>query len=411
MTKCLLGSLFVVILLTATSSKGSAQTPAATSQTSSTQSRVVGEVTAVDKTANQVTIKSDAGESITIVTNQASSVLRLPAGETSAQKATKITIADIGIGDRLFARGNVAEGGKSVAANQVVVTGAAAAVAAPQEPGRPRGEARNRGLNGRITAINTDKKEISVQSRSREGIGTITIQASDGTRFFRYAPDSLDIKNASRSSFAALKVGDQLRALGETNEDGTRFTAEEIISGLMGRTGGQVTAVNPAANEITIKNNQTGQTVTVAVGSHSELRRVSAEDAAAFEANRPAGQGRQGRPDSATSGAAQPDRPREPRERPAGEERRPRAGRGFQEMIAGSPAIKVSDLKKGDTVFVSGTQGADPSHLTAIMLVTGDPAFVGRMLQTGPNRGPQSPGLPGDVLGGGVGNPERTPVP
>ena len=412
MTKCLLGSLFVVILLTANSSEGLAQTPpAGTSQAGATQNRVVGEVTAVDKTTNQVTIKTDSGESITVVTNQASSVLRLPAGETSAQKATRISIADISIGDRLFARGNVAEGSKTVAANQVVVTGAAVAVSAPQELGRPRGEARNRGLNGRITAINPDKKEISVQSRSREGIGTITIQASDATRFFRYAPDSLDITNASRSSFAALKVGDQLRALGETNQDGTRFTADEIISGLMGRTGGQVTAVNPAANEITIKNNQTGQTVTVAVGSHSQLRRVSAEDAASFEANRPAGQGRPGRPDSATSGAAQPGRPREPREGPAGEERRPGAGRGFQEMIASSPAIKVSDLKKGDMVFVSGTQSGDPSHLTAIMLVTGDPAFVGRMLQTGPNRGPQNPGLPGDVLGGGGGNPERTPVP
>lgn len=412
MTKCIFGSLFIVFLLTAASvSHSFGQTPAAaTSQTSATQARIVGEVTAVDKTANQVTIKSDTGESITIITNGASSVLRLPAGETSAQKATKITIADIGVGDRLFARGNVAVGGKSVAASQVVVTGAAASAGPSENAGRQRAEARNRGLNGRITALNPDKKEISVQSRSREGIGTITIQASDGTRFFRYAPDSMDIKHASRSSFAGLKVGDQLRALGETNEDGTRFTADEIISGLMARTGGQVMAVNPTTNEITIKNNQTGQTITVAVGSHSELRRVSAEDAASFEASRPAGQGRPGRPASATSGAAQPDRPREPREpreRPAGEERRPRGGRGFQEMIANSPAIKVSDLKKGDTVFVSGTQGADASHLTAIMLVTGDPAFVGRMLQTGPNRGPQNPGLPGDVLGGGVGNPER----
>ncbi|MGI9068607.1 MAG: hypothetical protein ACR2HX_19665, partial [Pyrinomonadaceae bacterium] len=79
----------------------------------------------------------------------------------------------------------------------------------------------------------------------------------------------------------------------------------------------------------------------------------------------------------------------------------------FQEMIENLPAIKMTDLKKGDTVFVSGTQGADPARMTAITLVTGDPTFIGRMLQTGPNRGPQNPGLPGDVLGGGVGNPER----
>lgn len=408
MTRCILGSLLVLFLLTTGNSLAQAS-QAGTSQTSAAQSRVVGEVTAVDKTAGQVTIKTDAGESITIVTNAASSVLRLPAGETSAQKATKITLADIGLGERLFARGALAVGGKSLAASQVVVSGAAVSAGTAQNPQVQRGDARSRGLNGRITVLNSDKKEISVQSRSREGVGTIMIQTSDGTRFFRYAPDSLDIKDASRSSFAGLKVGDQLRALGDTNEDGTRFTADEIISGLMSRTGGQVIAVNPAANEITVKNNQTGQTMTVAVGSRSMVRRVSAEDAASFEASRPA------RPDRPAAGASSPtpqDRPpRERRERPAGEERRPRAGRGFQEMIANLPAIKVGDLKKGDSVFVSGTQGADASHMTAIMMITGDPTFVGRMLQTGPNRGPQSPGLPGDVVGGGVGSAERVGNP
>jgi hypothetical protein len=287
-----------------------------------------------------------------------------------------------------------------------VVSGGAVSVS--PDPATQR-VARNRGLNGRITALNADKKEISVQSRSREGVGTITIQASDSTKFFRYAPDSLDIKNASRSSFAGLKVGDQLRALGETNADGTRFSADEIISGLMGRTGGQVTAVNPAANEISVKNVQTGETMTIAVGPNSMLRRVSAEAAAAFDANRPVRQERRERPDptpSATSTTSQPARPSERREPPAVEERRPRAGRGIQESLESLPAIKVGDLRKGDTVFVSGTQ-ADPSHMTAIMLLTGDPTFIGRLVQTGSNRGPQNPGLPGDVLGGGVGNPER----
>ncbi|HVQ39569.1 MAG TPA: DUF5666 domain-containing protein [Pyrinomonadaceae bacterium] len=390
-------SLALVILMTLAGNSFGQTPEAGASQTSATQSRVVGQVTAVDSAANQITIKSDSGEGITILISAASSLLRLPAGETSAQKAVKINLADITVGDRLFARVATAAD-KAVTASQIVVSSASVSAGVPEAGQR---QARNRGLNGRITALNPDKKEISVQSRSREGVGTLTIQASDATRFFRYAPDSLDIKNASRSSFAGLKVGDQLRALGDANTDGTRFTAEEIISGLIGRTGGQVTAINAAANEITVKNNQTGQTVTVSVGSHSMLRRVSAEDAAAFDASRPA---RQDRPASAT--AATPERPTERRERPAGGEGRPRAGRGLQEILESLPAIKVSDLKKGDTVFVSGTQ-ADPSHMTAIMLITGDPTFIGRFLETGPNRGPQNPGLPGDVLGGGVGNPER----
>jgi hypothetical protein len=376
-------------------------------------------VTAVDKSGNQVTIKSDAGESIAIVTNSTSALLRLPAGETSSEKAVKITLADIAVGDRLFVRGATSADGKSVEARQVVVTSAATSSGATQDAQRQGEDFRQRGLFGRITTLDPTKKEISVQSRSRESNGTIAVVATDATRFFRYAADSMNIKDASRSSFAQLRVGDQLRALGNRSEDGTRFTADEIIAGSMARTAGQVVAVNPSANELTIKNNQ-GQTITVAIGSRSSLRRVTPEAAAAFEASRPQGQasgggrGGRGRQGGQEGQAGQEGRPRERRDRSAGEggeQRRPRAGRGFQEMLENLPAITVNDLKKGDTVFVSGSEGENPSHLTAIMLVTGDSAFMTRFLQTGPNRGPQSPGLPGDVMGGGVGTPDRPPNP
>ena len=80
-------------------------------------------------------------------------------------------------------------------------------------------------------------------------------------------------------------------------------------------------------------------------------------------------------------------------------------------MIENLPAITIADLKKGDTVFVQGSEGADSLHVTAITLITGDAAFMSRFLQNGPNRGPQSPGLPGDVIGGGVGPAERPTSP
>ena len=391
---------------------------------SASQNRVVGVVTSIDKTTGQLTVKTDTGESITVVTNDKSAVLRLPPGETSAQNAAKIALADVAVGDRLFARGTNAADGKSIEARQVVVTGSAVAAVAVTDQQRQREDFRQRGLMGRITALDSGKKEVTVQSRSREGVVPVTVAVTDSTRLFRYAPDSMNIKDATRASFSDLKVGDQLRALGEKSADGGRLSAEEIIAGSMTRTGGQVVAVNPAKNEITIKNGQ-GQNIIVIVGQRSSLRRVTPEMVATFEANRPQRQG------AGAPGAGAPgDRParadgqeRRPRERregapgAAGEERRPRGGggagggRGFQDMLANAPAITVADLKKGDTVFVSGSEGTDPSRVTAIMLVTGDPTFMSRFIQTGPNRGPQSPGLPGDVIGGGVGPAERPTSP
>jgi hypothetical protein len=408
MRKRVFGNLVIAFLLAA--GNGFAQTPDVGASQANTSIKIVGVVTAVDRTTNQITIKNDKGETHSIVTSTSASLLRLPPGETSARNAIKITLADVVVGDKLFASGTSIGDGKSINARQVVVTSAAATGDAAQDQQVQRENFRRRGLMGRITALNPDKKEITVQSRSREGTGPITVVVSDATRFFRYAPDSMNIKDASRSSLAELRIGDQLRALDDRNADGTQFSAEEIIAGSMARTGGQVVAVDPSKNEVTIKNSQ-GQNITVKIGARSSLRRVTPEAAASFEANRPQGRGRNA---GETRQAGQEGRSRERRERGAGaggEERRWRGGGGFQQMLEGLPAITVNDLKKGDTVFVSGSEGADPKHLTAIMLVTGDPAFMIRLLQPGPNRGPQSPGLPGDVLGGGVGSAERPTSP
>ena len=403
--------------------------PTASSQTTAAQSRVVGVVTAIDKGASQLTVKTDAGEMVTVLTNDKSSLLRLPPGETSAQNAAKIMLAEIAVGDRVFAKGTTASDGKSLEARQVVVSGGAVAAAVPADSQRQREDGRQRGLVGRVTTLDASKKEITVQSRSREGTGPVVIAISDSTKVFRYAPDSLNIKDASRSSLSDIKVGDQLRALGERSADGGRFTATEIIAGSMTRTVGQVVAVNAEKNELTIKNAQ-GQNINVVVGQRSSLRRVTPEMAATFEANRPQragggngqrqaqnGQAQNGQAQNGQAQNGQDRRPRERREGAAaatganGEERRQRPGRGFQEMLENLPAITVADLKKGDTVFVSGSEGVDASRVTAIMLITGDAAFMGRFMQQGPNRGPQSPGLPGDVIGGGVGPAERPTNP
>ena len=366
--------------------------------------RVVGVVTAVDKATNQISVKVDTGETKSVVVSATSALLRMPPGETAAQKALKISLEEVAVGDRVFARGALIGDGKALEARQIVVSSLADTTAQAQTQ---QTDPRRRPMAGRIARVDVDKKEITLQPRGREGVTPPTIVISDATRFFRYAPDSMDINHASRSSLSQMREGDQLRALGERSEDGARFAATEIIAGSMTRTIGEVVSIDAARKELTLKNHE-GQTITVTVGDRSSLRRVTPEVAATF-ATRP------GR------GDRQPGRPTdrgERRERPAGENgearrggagRAGRGGRGFQEVLAGLPAITLTELKKGDVVFVSGSEGADASRMTAIMLITGDPAFMQRFLQRGPNRGPQNTGLPGQVIGGGVGPADPPP--
>jgi hypothetical protein len=50
-----------------------------------------------------------------------------------------------------------------------------------------------------------------------------------------------------------------------------------------------------------------------------------------------------------------------------------RGGRGgdMQQMLERLPAIKLADLKPGDAIIVSSTEGVDPGHVTAITLIAG----------------------------------------
>lgn len=358
-------------------------------QGGTSQNRVVGEVVKIDQSTKRLMIKTATGE-IEVVAGDTTVLLRVPPGEASADKASKISFGEILIGDRVFARVGAAEEGKPLQATQVVVTSRSAS----ERQDRSR-EFRARGIAGRITEINPQTKHLVVFARSRDGTGNVNVDASGNVRLFRYAADSVNLNDARPSSFAEIKVGDQLRALGQKSEDGTRLTAEEIISGSFRRTGGTITGLNPATHQIIVKNSQSGETATIVLGGRSGLRRITPEIIAAYEETR--------------NGASGP-RPA-PSPVPDGDPRTRRRGRNLQEMIESLPSISLDDLKKGDTVFVAGTHEQDQSRLTAIMLLTGDAAFLTSLLRIEAGRGPQNPGLPGDILGGGIGNRDEPPPP
>jgi hypothetical protein len=398
LASCALSSL--ALLLTGASFVRATQgTPAQNGNDQGAQrQRVVGEVTAVDAAAGRVTVRTDSGSVVTLFTDEKTEYLRLPPGETAMDRAARATREDVHVGDRVLALdfdGNSPAGGH---ARRLVLMGRAGAAQAAREEGRRVG--------GRIVALDPAKKQIVIESRARGAFETLTLDASGDVRFLRFAPDSLRTSDARPASFADLKVGDSLRATGERSADGARFVPEEVITGSFTRVVGIVSAVDAARGEVTVRNEQTGQTTTLAVGPRSTLRRVTpefaravterAERAAREAEQRAAGEAARGRQAGAGSGV-----------RRGGEGER-RGGAGLQQMFESLPAAAVADIRKGDAVVVTATPGADASRATAITLVTGGVDFLRRLqqLQRGTEGNPRrmSPGLPSDVLGGGLGN-------
>jgi hypothetical protein len=86
--------------------------------------------------------------------------------------ATDISFSDIGEGDRIYARGNVAEDRKSVSALQIIVM-SKGDIAKKQDA--ERREWRVRGILGVISALKPDSQEITIQSRTMAGTQSVII--------------------------------------------------------------------------------------------------------------------------------------------------------------------------------------------------------------------------------------------
>jgi hypothetical protein len=373
------------------------------------QQNLIGTVTAIDTANGKIIVKTDAGSSVAFSTNDKTTVRRLPPGQTSIANAEKITLADIKVSDRVLVPGGAAD--IQTAVRQVIVM-ASEAIAAKRD--QDKSEWQTRGINGRITALNQEKKEITVQARG--GAEIITVKAPGNAKILRYAPDSLRSTDARTGVFTDMRVGDQIRILGNRSADGKTVTAEEIVSGTVTRAFGTITDINKAANEIIIKNSQTGQTFTVVLGKNSVVKRLPAEVAQNLSQRRERRQQR--RQTQAESTGAQTENQgqrrrerrngenRERRSADAGDAQRPRGG--LQQMLEAQPAITIADLKKGDALMVTGTQGADASRLTAVNIISGDAELMQLMQRSqGGRNGNMSPGLPGNVGGGNVPNDDE----
>src|SRR5256884_4224726 len=351
------------------------QTPSASPATSAV-SGVIGEVKAIDASAKQIVVRDDKGVIFTVNLSNKTQYKRMAPGERTMTSATDITLADVGQGDRVWARWRAGSDQKTVPSAQVVVM-SKADVAKKQE--QERAEWRKRGVSGIVTSVNPSTKEITVTSRSLMGTPQAVIMPiPDKVLMRRYPPDTIPkYSEAKPSKFEEVKVEDQLRALGDKSADGTRLTAEEVLFGTFKIVGGTVTAIDAAANQIKINDLTTKKPLTIILKPDSVLRRFP-ENAAAMFGGGGAGPGGPGA--GAGPGAGQsPAQGQQPAPRPQGAGPGGPQGGGMRGAGGGSmadllerlPTISISELKVGDTIIMSSLPGSDPTQFTAISLVSG----------------------------------------
>src|SRR5438105_3667835 len=256
------------------------QTPSASPASPAVVS-LVGEVKAIDATAKQIVVRADSGVISTINLSDKTQYKRLAPGETTLSKAADITLTDVGPGDRVLARWRAGADLKTAPTPQVVVM-SKADLAKKQE--QDRAQWRRRGASGIVASVNPATQEITVSSRTLMGTPqAVIIPITDKVLIRRYPPDTIPkYSEAKPSKFEEVKVGDQLRALGDKSADGTRLTAEEVLFGSFRIVGGNVTAIDAATNQIKINDLQTKKPLTIILKPESVLRRFPENAAAMF---------------------------------------------------------------------------------------------------------------------------------
>jgi Domain of unknown function (DUF5666) len=396
-----------------------AQEPAQINQGTAKSTAPLGTIKSIS--GNTLILTSDAGVEINVDVRDSTKIVRIAPGQKDLKVAQTIALTDLQIGDRILVRGKAADDNKTFSATSIIAMKKADIA---EKQSHERDEWQRSGVGGLVNNVDAAGGTISITTPSLREKKTVAVHVSKDTILRRYAPGSVKFDDAKPAPLGEIRPGDQLRALGEKNADGSELTAQEIVSGSFRNISGTISSLDSAQSTITIHDLATKKNVAVKITSESQLRklpapmaqriaqRLNGSSGANGGANGDqAGSGQTAAARSGTmSGAAAAPTAKEPAAgsgQPAGsgaEDGRQRdfgaRGRGMgagaggpggggamdlQQMISRMPATTMADLQKGDAVMLVGTE-ASGNVVTAITLLAG----VEPILQSSPNGGASS---------------------
>jgi hypothetical protein len=309
----------------------------AQSQSAGSRGQISGTVTSVGSGTPQLSLKSDQGADVSVTITDRTVIRRIPPGEMDPRKGVAIALASVTAGDRALIVGPAPADTKTWVATAVLVMTRSDVASLHQ---KDQEDWKKRGTTGIVTAVDPAAGSVTIRGGQR----TYTVRPSEKTAYLRYSPDSPSFADARPSTFADIAPGDQMRVLGNRDEVGATIQAERIVTGFFRQIAATINSVSPLTGELSVKDLATKKPLTLKVDSSSTLKKLP-EQAARALARRYAPGAQAG---GAGHGAAD-----------------------VNQMLDSLPAMRLSELKPGDAIMVSTTQGSTPGRVTAIMLLAG----------------------------------------
>ena len=351
--------------------------------------RYVGTITAIN--GDTLTVKTDAGELRQVEVAATATLRRVEPGQKDLSGAAAIQLADLETGDRVLVRLDPSATGAVPQAAQVVTIKAADVA---QKQLQDREEWQRSGVGGLVKSVDPNAGLIVLASGAGPTLKVVSVRVSKSTVLKRYAPTSVRYDLAQTAPISEVQPGDQLRARGSKNADGTEIDALEVVSGSFRNISGTISSLDTSNSSFTVKDLLTKKQVTVHVTPNAQMRALPEPMArmlaARLKGTTPAGAG--GAPGSAAGqrGGAAMMQPPGGTPTPGGlggpgngqrASGGPGGGAGWirgggpgqsgdmQQVLNRAPAIQFSDLKKSEAVMLVSTSGS--SDVTAITLLTG----------------------------------------
>jgi hypothetical protein len=345
------------------------QTPAAV--------KPVGTIKAIS--GNTITLTTDAGSDVTILVQDATKLVRVAPGQKDLKDAAPIQLQNLQPGDRILVLGRLADDGKSVLARSVVAMKQGDVV---EKQTHEREEWQKHGTGGLVSGVEPASNTITISLPAVGEKKTVTLHLSNATILRRYAPDSVKFDDAKPAPLDQIKPGDQLRARGTRNADGSELTADEVVSGSFRNIAGTISAIDASAGTLTVLDLATKKPVTLKITADSQIRKIPAPMAQRI-AMRLKGAPADALPQGANGAAATSAPASKPAgltaggagaSGPPGTERPSGAGGGaadLQQAILRMPAATLADMQKGDVVMIVATAGGSNGIPSAITLLSG----------------------------------------
>lgn len=327
-------------------------------------SRFLGSITAISGAT--LTVKTDAGEERQVQVPAEASIKRIEPGQKDLSAATAITLADLAVGDRVLVKLDPNAAGSAPQAALVVAI-KQADVAQKQQ--KEREDWQRRGTAGLVKSVDPATGGIVITTGAGATAKKVTVQTTKATVLKRYAPGSVRFDQAQPAPLDTIHPGDQLRAKGNKDADGTEIAAEEVVSGAFRNIAGLITSIDSAASTLTLKDLASKKQITIHVTPDAQLRKIPEPMAqmlaARLKGTAPSGGAPQrswgGQGGGGAAGGGQwPGAKGAANGGPGGDP---------QQFLNRAPAIQLSDLQKGQAVMVVATDGVN--EVNAITLLAG----------------------------------------